>query len=69
MTVKLCDTGMAALYCPVTPGCEAVIVQSPVETKVTVLFETLHTPEVDDAKITVNPELAVACNARVVPTV
>jgi hypothetical protein len=45
------------------------MVQVPAAAKVAVLPETVQTPVVDDAKLTANPELAVALKVSGVPTV
>ena len=66
VTVKLCVTGVAALY-TLLPGCEATIVQVPAASKVAVLPETVQTLLVEELKLTLRPELAVAVNATVVP--
>ena len=46
----------------VPPACEATIVQSPADTLVNVVPATVQIPVVLLAKLTVNPELAVASN-------
>ncbi len=67
-TVKLCVTGVAAEYV-VLPACEAVMLQVPGATNVTALPDTVQTPVVVEAKLTVKPEVAVAESVSGVPTV
>jgi hypothetical protein len=57
--VKLWLTEAAAAYAEL-PGCAAWMVHVPTVTSVTVLPETVQTETVDDVKITVSPEDAVA---------
>jgi hypothetical protein len=45
------------------------MVQVPLAINEAVVPDTVHTLEVDEAKATVKPELAVALNAAVVPAV
>ena len=63
---KLSIASGAALKFP-SPACEAVIVQVPGATIVTVEPDTVQTPVVDDENATVRPELAVAVSATVPP--
>jgi hypothetical protein len=51
------------------PACDARTLQVPAATKRTVLPETAQTPVVVEAKLTVNPEDAVALTTYVPPTV
>ena len=51
------------------PACEATMVHVPVPIKLAFAPEIVQTAGVDEAKVTVNPELAVALSARVVPAV
>ena len=67
-TVKLCETGVAAAYVPL-PACEACIVQVPAATNVALVPLTVQMPVVCEAKLTANPELAVAASVNGVPTV
>jgi hypothetical protein len=59
LTAKLCETAAANPYW-LFPACDALIVQVPTSTRVTVLPETVQTGVVVDAKLTGSPELAVA---------
>ena len=59
MTVKLCETEMAAPH-SLLPAWLAWMVHLPPATSVTVLPETMQTDGVVDAKLTGRPELAVA---------
>jgi hypothetical protein len=68
LTVKLCETGVAAAYV-LLPACEATMVQVPAVANEAVVPDTVHTLVVDEAKATVNPELAVALKLSVVPAV
>ena len=68
LTVKLCETGVAAAYA-LLPACVAWMVQEPAATNVAVVPLTVQTLAVVDAKDTIKPELAVADSARGVPTV
>ena len=61
-TVNVRATGVAAAVV-LLPGWLAVMVQLPADTSVSVVPDTVHTPSVDDAKLTVRPELAVATSA------
>jgi hypothetical protein len=63
VTVKLWLTGVAAPQLPL-PSCVAWIVHVPAPTSVTVTPDTVHTAEVVEAKLTANPELAVALTAN-----
>jgi hypothetical protein len=67
-TAKLCGTIVAAAYVAL-PACVASMVQVPGETKVAVVPETVQTLVVVEAKLTANPEEAVATRVSVVPTV
>ncbi len=58
---KLRETFGAALYVA-SPAWEAVMVQVPAPVIVTLLPETVHVPVA--AKLTVNPELAVALTSN-----
>ena len=60
-TVKLCKTGVAAAYIEF-PNWLAWMVQVPVDMSVAVDAETVQTPVVREAKLTVRPEDAVALN-------
>jgi hypothetical protein len=51
------------------PACEAKMVQVPLAINEAVVPDTVHTLEVDEAKATVKPELAVALKVAVVPAV
>ena len=51
------------------PACVASIVQVPAAKNVAVVPLTVQTVAVVDAKLTVNPELAVAVSVSGVPTV
>ena len=59
MTVKLCETEVAALY-SLLPAWLAWRVHLPPATSVTELPETMQTDGVVDAKLIGRPELAVA---------
>ena len=59
LTVNDCETGVAGRNVEL-PVCDAVIVQVPVVTIVTVLPETVQTEVVVEANDTVRPEEAVA---------
>ena len=59
VTWKLCVTGVAAAQFAL-PACEALMVQVPTFTSVTVEPETVQTVLVVEANLTVSPELAVA---------
>jgi hypothetical protein len=63
VTVKLRLTGAAAAQF-VLPAWLALIVQVPTAIGVTVVPVTMHTPVVDEAKLTVSPELAVAFTVK-----
>jgi len=71
LTRKLCETMGAAAKVMLSPGCEAMIVQVPAATKVAVHVEaadaTVQTEVVVDAKLTANPEVAVAASVIGVP--
>ena len=56
---KVCVTGVAALN-EELPDCVATIVQSPAETGVMLVPETVQTPGVRDVRVTVRPEFEVA---------
>ena len=62
VTVKLCDTGVAAAYVAF-PDCVAWIVHVPVVISVAVVPDTVHTEPVSDAKLTARFELAEALSA------
>jgi hypothetical protein len=61
--VKLCATGIAAVYVAF-PACVAVIEQVPVATTVTIVPAAVQTAGVVEAKLTASPELAVAVSAN-----
>ena len=61
-------TAVAAEYVEL-PTCDAVMVQVPGATMVAVVPETVQTPAVLDAKLTVKPEVAVALSGIVPPEV
>jgi hypothetical protein len=63
VTVKPWLTGVAAAQLPLPP-CVAWIVQPPAATSVTVAPDTVHTDVVVEAKLTANPELALALTAK-----
>ena len=67
LTVKDWITWVAAKKFPF-PAWLTLIVQVPAETKVRMPpVVTVHTPVVDDVKVGVNPDDAVAVNVGVVP--
>src|SRR5271157_2790819 len=68
LTVKLCETGVAAAYV-LLPACVAWIVQAPAAMNVAVVPLTVQTPVVVEAKDTASPELEVAERVNGVPTV
>jgi hypothetical protein len=59
-----CVTGEAASQL-VLPPCDALIVQVPVVSIVTVVPETVHTLWVSEEKLTVSPEVAEADTVKV----
>jgi hypothetical protein len=59
VTLKLCVTGVAAAQLAL-PACEALIVQVPTATSVTVAPDTVQTVVVVEVKLTARPEDAVA---------
>jgi hypothetical protein len=63
VTAKPWLTGVAAPQF-VLPPCVAWMVQVPTATSVTVVPDTVQTDEVVEAKLTANPELAVALTAK-----
>ncbi len=67
VTMKDCDTGVAALIVVPLPACEATMVQVPGAFSAAEVPDTVHTDGVFEAKATVSPELAVAFSARLVP--
>src|SRR5271157_1344492 len=68
LTVKVCETGVAAAYV-LLPACVAWIVQAPAAMNVAVVPLTVQTPVVVEAKDTASPELEVAERVNGVPTV
>lgn len=58
-TVKLCVTEVAALYV-LLPACDAVMVQVPADTSVSVVPLTVHTGVVVEVSCTLKPDVAVA---------
>jgi hypothetical protein len=67
-TAKLCETGVAAVYCAL-PGCVAWMMQVPAVTSVAVAPDTVHTEGVNEVKTTARPELAEAVRLAVCPAV
>jgi hypothetical protein len=67
-TVKLCETGVAAMYV-LLPACEAWIVHVPADTNVAVVPLTVQMAVVCGTNVTVKPEVAVATKVSGVPTV
>jgi hypothetical protein len=63
VTVKLCETGAAALYIAF-PDCVAVIEHTPWLRSVTMFARIEQTVGVDDVKLTGSPEVAVAVIAN-----
>lgn len=61
-TAKLCGTEVAAAYV-LFPACEAVMVQVPTPTNVSVVPLTVQTVEVEEANCTLRPEVAEAESA------
>ncbi len=68
VTAKVCVTEVAAAQV-VSPDCAAVILQLPVDAKVTIAPDTSHTPVVDEEYVTVRPEVAVAARVNGIPNV
>src|SRR5271157_1206333 len=68
LTVKVCETGVAAAYV-LLPACVAWIVQAPAAMNVAVVPLTVQMLVVVEAKATVGPELAVAESVSGFPTV
>jgi hypothetical protein len=63
VTVKPWLTGVATAQLAL-PNCVAWMVHVPAPTSVTVTPDTVHTGEVIEAKLTANPELALALTAN-----